>query len=716
MTERSGSEAQAPMADSARIRNVALVGHSGAGKTTLVEALLLAAGTSGRGGRGPGGTPGSDVDEGELRPQGSGSLSLAAFEYDGIKVNLLDTPGYADFVGELRAGLRAADAALFVVSAAEGIDGATRLIWSECAAVGLPRAVMITRLDSARADVEATLTACQEAFGANVLPLYLPSRADDGRVVGLVDLVSERVAEHSGGRRLVRPQTPPERRAAAGQRAALVEGIIAESEDETLMDRYLGGQDIDPAVLMDDLETAVARGAFHPVLLGCALDRLGMVELLAVLTRAFPAPSEHPAPAVSGVDGTTVEPLACDPDGPLAAEVVKTTTDPYVGRISLARIFSGTLRPGCALHVCGHGQIANGHDDHDAEEKAGSLASPLGKAQRTVPYAVAGDLVSIARLARAETGDTLSDPADPLFISTWQMPEPLLPVAIQARSKSDEAKLSLALSRIVAEEPTVRLERNTETGQLVLWCMGEAHADVLLDRMAAKYGVAVEQTPLQVPLRTTFAAPASGHGRHVKQSGGHGRFGVCDIEVEPSPPGSGYEFVDRVFGGAVPHQFIPSVDKGIRAQMAAGLLGGHPLVDLRVSLTGGKAHAVDSSDLAFQLAGMLALRDAAGRSEVVLLEPVLECSVIVADEHVGSVMSDLGTRRGRVTRTESVGSGRSVIRAEVPEAELTRYAIDLRSLSHGTGTFTRTHLRYDPVPTQVARTLITPDGAGRISP
>jgi elongation factor G len=699
---------KAPAADEpARIRNVVLVGHSGAGKTTLVEALLVATGTIPRAGRVEDGTTVSDFDEAEVRQQRSISLTLAPFEHDGIKVNLLDTPGYADFTGDLRAGLRAADAALFVVSAAEGIDGTTRMIWDECAAVGMPRAVVITRLDSPRADFDETLAACKVAFGDGVLPAYLPLHADDGSVGGLIGLLSQQVIDYSGGSRAQRDPDPEHLPLIAEHRNALIEGVIAESEDETLMERYLGGEDIDIKVLIDDLETAVARGTFYPVLTACAGTGLGMQELLEVLTAAFPSPVEHPLLPVTRPDGSPTEPLTCDPAERLCAEVVKTTTDPYVGRISLVRVFSGTLQPDSVLHVSGHGLADRGHDDHDVDEKVGALSCSLGKAQRPVPHAIAGDLVAIAKLARAETGDTLSSKDDPLLVHAWDMPEPLLPVAIQAKSKADEDKLSTGLQRIVAEEPTVRLERNIETHQLVLWCMGEAHSDVLIDRLKSKYGVEVEPVPLRVPLRETFADPAEGHGRHVKQSGGHGQFAVCDVRFEPLPSGSGFEYNVKIYGGSVPQQFIPSVEKGIRAQMEHGAAAGYPVVDLRATLTDGKAHAVDSSDMAFQIAGGLALKDAAAKTQVLLLEPVLDLLVMVADDYVGAVMSDLSTRRGRVTGTEPVGNnGRTLVRAEVPEIEVTRYAIDLRSLSHGTGTFTRNYLRHEPMPQHVAQKVL----------
>ena len=700
----SGAAGRAPAPDRPdRVRNVVLVGHSGAGKTTLVEALLAATGTIGRPGRVEEGTTVSDFDDAEVRQQRSVSLAVAPLEHEGVKVNLVDTPGYADFVGDLRAGLRAADAALFVVSAVDGVDGSTRMLWEECAAVGMPRAVVVTRLDSRRADFDEAVAVCQRVFGEGVLPLYLPMAADDGTVGGLIGLLSSRVYDYSGGGRVVREPDPEHLPLVAEARNALIEAVIAESEDESLMERYLGGEDIDVETLVADLETAVARGSFYPVLAAAAPLGIGTAEVLEVVTQAFPSPLEHEVPAVTTPEGAPAGPLTCDPSGPLLAEVVKTTTDPYVGRISLVRVFSGTLRPDAPVHVSGHvsGHVA--HQDHDLDQRVGALSSPLGKTLRPVPYCVAGDLCAVAKLHGAETGDTLSDKDSPLLMEPWVMPEPLLPVAVVARSKADEDKLSQALARLVAEEPTLRLELNPETRQLVLWCMGEAHVDVLLDRLRSRLGVDVESVPLRVSLRETFTTAGRGHGRHVKQSGGHGQYAVCDIEVEPLPAGSGFEFVDRVVGGAVPRQFIPSVEKGVRAQMERGVLAGYPLIDLRVTLCDGKAHSVDSSDMAFQTAGALALKEAAKAAQVSLLEPVDEVAVLVADEYVGAVMSDLSGRRGRVVGTEPVGtSGRTVVRAEVPGVEITRYAVDLRSLSHGTGTFTRRYARHEPMPSHVA--------------
>jgi elongation factor G len=706
-TQEKGVTGPAPVVEQpSKVRNVVLVGHSGAGKTTLVEALLAVTGTISRAGSVTDGTTVSDHDPAAVRQQRSVSLACAPLMHDGIKVNLLDTPGYADFVGELRAGLRAADAALFVVSAVDGMDAATAALWEECAAVGMPRAVAISRLDHHRADFDDTLAECRRVFGDGVLPLYLPMLDDSGETtVGLMGLITQRVFDYSVGYPPeVREPDPEHLPAIVDARNELIEGIIAESEDETLMERYLAGEDLEVSTLIEDLEKAVAGGTFYPVIPVCAETRLGLDALLEVLTSAFPSPPERELPTVTGLDGSPRAPLTCDPNGPLVAEVVKTTIDSYVGRVSLVRVFSGTLKPESTVHISGHGLETRGHPDHDADERIAHLYSPLGSQLREVPRAVAGDIVAITKSGSAETGDTLSTKDQPLLVEAWDMPEPLLPVAIVAKTRSDEDALAKNLGRLVAGDPTMRLERNAETRQLVLWCMGEAHADVVLERLRSG-GADIDTEPVRVALRETFSNPAKGHGRHVKQSGGHGQYGVCDIEVEPLPRGSGFEFVDKVVGGAVPHNYIPSVEKGVRAQMERGLAAGHQVVDLRVRLFDGKAHSVDSSDAAFQTAGALALKDAAEKGgQVILLEPVDEVTVRVPDAFVGAVMSDLSGRRGRVLGTEADANGneRTLVRAEVPATELVRYAVELRAMTSGAGTFSRTFVRHDPMPSHLA--------------
>ncbi len=643
----AGQDLEASSPD--RIRNVVVVGPGGSGKTTLVETLLASAGAVPRAGTVREGTTVCDFEDSEHTHERSISLAVAPLLHDGIKVNLVDTPGYADFVGELRAGLRSADCALFVIAANDGVDDGTRSLWRECADVGMPRAVIVTKLDQARADYEGVLGQAQEAFGDKVMPLYLPVR-DGGDVVSLTGLLA------------------PSADADADLRGQLIEGVIEESEDETLMDRYLGGEEIDEKVLTADLERAVARATFFPVVPVCSVTGIGCPELLDLMTRAFPSPSEHPSPQVFTPAGASAAAISCDPDGPLVAEVVRTTSDPYVGRLSIVRVFSGTLRPDESVHVSGHftsffGEDS-GHADHDEDEKIGALSHAFGKTQVPATRVVAGDLCAIGRLSRAETGDTLSSVEDPRVLMPWSLPEPLLPVAIVARSKADDDKLSQSLSRLAAEDPSIRVDNNAETHQLVIWCMGEAHSDVVLERLAGRYSVNVDQVPFVVSLRETFSGKASGKGRHVKQSGGHGQYAVCDIVVEPLPEGSGFEFVDKVVGGSVPRQFIPSVEKGVRAQMERGVRNGYPVVDLRVTLTDGKAHAVDSSDMAFQAAGSLALREAAAETTVTMLEPFDTVDVLVPDDYIGGrderpvLAAGAGARHGQGRRRPHPGQGR----------------------------------------------------------
>ena len=715
-----------------QIRNVVLVGPGGAGKTMLVEAILTAGGAVPRAGAIENGTTVCDFEDVERRTGRSVSLAVAsaivrpigqiplpANGPDAVRLNLVDTPGHADFVGELRAGLRAADAALFVISAAETasgggvIDGATRILWQECADVGMPRAVVVTHVDQPRGDFGAALEDCQLVFGDGVHPLFLPlGGTDTDGPTALIGLLTGTVYDGSGDARVTRPADEAETAAVASRRDALIEAIITESEDDGLLDRYLGGEQVGFDTIVDDLEMAVARGAFHPVLPCVPTTGLGVPELLEVIVRGFPSPVEHVLPAVYTPAGKQREPLAGSKNGPLVAEVVKTTTDPYVGRVSIVRVFSGTLQSDVPVHVSGHFARFSGHSpdeswhaEHDLDERAGVISRPMGATLTAIPSAEAGDIVAVARLSHAETGDTLSDPADPAVLSPWSMPEPLLPVAISARASSEEDKLVQGLARLQAEDPTVRVEVNPATEQLVMWTMGEQQLEVLLDRLRTRAGIEVVVEPVKVAVRETVKSAGAGLGRHVKQSGGHGQYAVAQIEIAPLPEGGGFEFVDRVVGGAVPRQFIPSVEKGVRAQLERGV-NGHPMVDVQVTLVGGKAHSVDSSDAAFQLAGSLALKEASHSAGVQVLEPMDSVTITVDDEYVGAVLADLASRRARVRGTEPAGPGRSSVSAEVPEVEFLRYAVDLRSIGHGTGTYRRQYLRHAPAPDHVVNRLV----------
>jgi elongation factor G len=676
------------------IRNVVMVGASGAGKTALFEKLVAAR------------IPGRRSREGEL--SATLALAAAAIPSGEVTINLLDTPGHPDFVGDVRAGLRAADAALFVVSAAEGVDEPTRLLWRECEAVGMPRAVAVTRLEQARADFDGTVDACQRAFG-DAEPLALPL-LEDGVVRGILNLLRRTVTDHSSGEGIDRAPSVDEGELIDAQRGDLIESVIEESEDEGLLERYLGGEEVDTDSISADLRAAIATARFFPIIPTHAPAGIGVEALIELCEKGFPSPLNAALPTTYTPAGGDFGALSCDPDGPLVAEVVRTTTDPFVGRLSLVRVFSGTLRPDEPVHVSGHLQhfaahLVDEHADHDSDdERIGPLAAPVGDETRPKHVAVAGDIVLVTKIAAAETSDTLSHKNRPALVEPWVLPNPLLPVAIHARSKGDEDKLANALQRLVAEDVTMRLEHNAETHQLLLWAMGPAHVDQLIASLESRYHVPVEVEPVRTSLRETFVRPTTVQGRLVKQSGGHGQYAVCRLSIEPLERGAGIEFVDKVVGGTVPRQYIPSVEKGARTQLEKGVLAGYPVVDVRITLLDGKSHSVDSSDMAFQTAAGMALREAANDSTVSMLEPVDEVHIEVSDDAVGSVLADLRGRRGQVHGTEpGPVQGRTVIHAEVPAHELARYPVDLRSVSHGTGSFSRAFVRYDYMPPALAR-------------
>ncbi|MDR2348342.1 MAG: elongation factor G-like protein EF-G2 [Bifidobacteriaceae bacterium] len=692
------SKTAAPVNDPGKIRNVVFVGSSGSGKTTVVEGLLLAAGEIGRAGSVAEGTTVTDYEDIEHKTSRSVGLALAPLTFGGVKINVIDSPGYADYLGDLRAAIRGADAAVFVISAVDGVSGATRLLWDELARERMPRAVLITKLDNPRADYDALARECREVFGESVLPMMVPIYSSEAEIGCLLDILTGKVVDFTSGKRQVREAQGEEVGKMERNREAFIEALITESGDEDLMDAYLEGGELDGEALKADLQKAMAAASFFPVMPMAAAGGVGSEELLYLVRDGFPSPVLAAIPEVVDAAGHEAE-VHCDPKGPLLAEVIKTTQDSYVGRISIVRVFSGTLRAESQVHVEGAGAGRPEDRAHSSNERVGTLTSPLGAKQRPVPYAVAGDLAAVARLVGAETGDTLSDPSKPLVAQAWSSPEPMLPVAIKAVKSADEDKLGTGLNRLASEDPTLRVEHNQETRQTVLWTMGDAHVDVTLQRLADKFGVQVERVAYRVPLRETFNQKIQAEGRHVKQSGGHGQFAKCQVEVEPLAPGAGFEFVDKVVGGAVPRQFIPSVEKGLKTQMAKGVLAGYPVVDIRVTLFDGKAHSVDSSDAAFQMAGAIALREAARKPGVInLLEPVVTLSILVDDEHVGAIMSDLSSRRGRLTGNESMAGGRTMVKAEVPQFEVTGYATDLRSMSRGTGSFTSQYLGHEPMP------------------
>jgi len=667
----------------AKIRNVALVGHGGAGKTTLTEALLFCAGVINRKGRVEDGTTTADFDPEEVKRRISVSVSLAPFEWEGHKINLLDSPGYADFVTDAVAALRVADLAVFVVSAVEGVEVQTEAMWKVAAGLGLPRLIFVNKLDRERASFQRTLEQLQQAFGAGIAPLELPI-GEEVSFRGVADLLSDTAITYEDGK----PSTGPIPDEMEAQEHAvhdsLVEGIVV--ADDELMERYLEGDTPSFEELEKTLAHGVASAQVFPVLCGSAGKDIAIDRLATFLCEIGPSPLDR-APVVVKAGDKEAE-VSVDPAGQPLAVVFKTLADPYVGKISMFKVLSGTVRPDAIL------TNSRTHSD----EKLHALFTLRGKEQVQVNEVPAGDLGAVAKLGDVSTGDTLAPKGSPVLVPPPPSPPQILSMAIRPRSKGDEDKLMTALHRLQEEDPALGVRRDDETHQTLLTGMGETHLAIATERLARKFGVEVETEDVIVPYRETITGQAEAEGKYKKQTGGHGQFGVAFLRVEPLPRGGGFEFVDQIVGGAIPRQFIPAVQKGIEETMGSGGVFGYPVVDVKVTCYDGKYHAVDSSELSFKMAGSLGFKEAMAKAGPVLLEPISLLEVTVPPAYQGDVMGDLNARRGRVQGTEQGNDGESIVTALVPTSEILRYAIDLRSLTGGRGRFQVNHDHYDPLP------------------
>ncbi|HZT67231.1 MAG TPA: elongation factor G [Acidimicrobiales bacterium] len=667
----------------ARIRNVALVGHGGAGKTTLTEALLLCSGTINRQGRVEDGSTTTDFDPEEVKRGISLSLALAPFEFAGHKINLIDCPGYADFVYDVEAALSVTDLAVFVVSAVEGVEVQTQVAWRMAAERGIPRMIFVNKLDRERASFERTLDQLREVFGAGVAPLELPI-GEEAAFRGVADLLTDTAITYDGGA----PSTgaiPADMEASEHQvREALVEGIVV--ADDALMERYLEGDVPDPKELEDTLAKGVAAATVFPVVCGSATKGVAIDRLATFICEIGPSPSDRPGVSVQA-GGSTHE-VACDPGGDPLAYVFKTLADPYVGKVSIFKVLSGTIRPDAVLT----------NPRSHADERLHSLFTLRGKEQVQVSELPAGDIGAVSKLSDTATGDTLAPKGTPVTVEAIPSPTPVLSIAIRPKSKGDEDKLMTALHRLQEEDPALQVRREDETHQTLLAGMGETHLSIVTERLQRKFGVEVESEPVQVPYRETITKTAEAEGKYKKQTGGHGQFGVASLRIDAAERGAGFSFVDQIVGGAIPRQFIPAVEKGIAETMAQGGHYGYPVVDVTVTCFDGKYHPVDSSEMSFKMAGSLGFKEAMAKAGPIILEPISALEVVVPAAYQGDVMGDLNARRGRVQGTETTPTGEQVIRALVPTSELLRYAIDLRSLTGGWGRFTTTHDHYDALP------------------
>jgi elongation factor G len=658
------------------IRNVALVGHGGAGKTTLTEAMLFLAGAIPRLGKVEDGNTVSDFDPEEARRAISVSLAMAPFEYEGHKVNVIDAPGYADFVSDVAAALRAADLAIFVVSAVEGVEVQTEMAWRLAEERDIPRAVFVNKLDRERASFTRTLDDLKSKFGAGIAPLELPV-GEEAAFEGVIDLLRDTAVLYEGGTGKGTDAPIPDAMANEEHAVhdALVEGIVVADDD--LMERYLSDETLEVKELEAALAKGIAEASVFPVLCGSATGLIGVDRLIRFVV------DEGPAPQAS--------------EGPPVAFVFKTIADPYVGRVNLFKVLQGPLRADTHL--------VNGRTM--ADERLHQLSTIRGKEQETTSEVAAGDIAAVAKLADTTTGDVLGSRGTDVEVEPFAVPEPVLATAIQPKSKGDEDKLATALHKLQDEDPALRVERNAETKQTLLRGMGETHLSIALEKLHRKLGVEVETEDLRVPYRETITTAAEAEGKYKKQTGGHGQFGIAFVRVQPLERGAGFEFVDKIVGGAIPRQFIPAVEKGIAEAMQSGGVFGYPVVDVAVECYDGKYHSVDSSEMSFKMAGSLGFKEAMAKAGPILLEPISELVVVAPEANQGDLMGDLNSKRGRIQGAASIGNGEVEIVAMVPTSEVLRYAIDLRSMTAGRGRFELKHSHYDPVPSHLVDKLRT---------
>ena len=675
-----------------KIRNVALVGHSGAGKTTLAEALLYRAGTIKRLGTVEDGTTVTDFDPEEHARGMSLGLALAPFEWRGHKINLIDTPGYADFVGDVHAAMRVADLAVFVVDAVDGVEVQTEYAWRIAEENRLPRMVFINKLDKERSSYDRTLTQLRDRFGAGIAPIELPI-GEHAEFHGVADLFRDKAYIYDSGQAEEReiPEEMADREHEVHDN--LVEGIVV--ADDEMLERYLDGDVPSTDELENTMAIGIADATVFPVVCGAALGPIAVDRLADFIVELGPAPTDRP-PIMVEVGDELIE-IESDASGDPLVFVFNTIADPYVGQISLLRVRSGTLKPDLTLTNSRTG----------TDERLAKLATMTGKETELVDAAPAGDIVAVAKLTHTATGDTLAPKHKPVRLPNIERPSPVLATALVAKTQADDDKLGTALRRLLAEDPSLELELNAETNQTLLKGMGETHLLITIERLERKFGVGVVTEPVRVPYRETVTRSTAAEGKYKKQTGGHGQYGVASIKLAPTARGEGFEFSDEIKGGSIPRQFIPAVEKGIAETMAEGGVRGFPVVDVKVSLVDGKYHSVDSSEMSFRQAGRLALRAAMEQAGPILLEPVSKIEVTVPSDYQGDVMGDLSGRRGQLQGSETAGNGQQMITALVPTSEILNYAIDLRSITQGWGHFKTTHDHYQEVPAHMADHIST---------
>lgn len=677
-----------------KLRNVGIIAHGGAGKTSLTESLLFNTGAITRIGRVADGTTTADFEPEEIKRKVTISAALAPCEWQEHKLNFIDTPGYADFVGEVKGVLRAVDSALVVLCAAAGIEVETEKVWKYATELTLPRMVFINKMDRENADFYSVVQDMQDKFGPQILPIQIPIGAED-TFAGIVDLLKMKTIKPANklGNQYVEGDIPDDMmEKALDLRQKLIESA-AEADDE-LLNKYLEGEELSNDEINMGLCKGTSQGKIFPVLCGSAYKNIGVQQVMDAALSYLPSPENK---SVLGVHPVFKEIIERNTADPFSAMVFKTTADPFVGRLSYIRVFSGSMKPDSVLYNASKGKT----------ERVGTLFTLRGKHQEALPKIYAGDIAVVAKLQETGTGDSLCDKDKPIIFEPISYPKPMFTMCIEAKNKGDEDKIGNALHRLTDEDPTFKVGKNTETKQLLISGIGEVHTDIMAERMKRKFGVDVILSDPKVPYRETIRGTVKVEGKHKKQSGGHGQYGHVWLQLDPLPVGKDFEFVDSIFGGSVPRQYIPAVEKGVREALTSGVLGGYPIVDIKVTLYDGSYHNVDSSEMAFKVASVMALRKGALQAKPALLEPIYDVQINVPASFMGDVIADLNGKRGRIQGMEPIEGGQGVIKAQVPMSEMFKYAIDLRSITQGRGRFDVNFSHYDEVPQRIADIIIS---------
>lgn len=682
-----------PTYSAASIRNVAVVGHNGSGKTQLISALLYTAGATTRLGRVDDGTAPTDFEEEAVARKHTLAATPAWLEWQAHKINLVDTPGFGNFLSDTGAALRVTDAVVIVVDAVAGVEVQTERVWQMAGEQRLARFVVVNRIDRERASLGRTLEDLHAAFGRTLVPIMLPI-GEERQVQGVIDLVAMRAYSYAGGAGKGTEGSVPDDMAAEAKNArdALVE-LVAEADDQ-LMERFFEEGTLTSEELGRGLRTAVLAGAVVPVLCSSGLENIAADRLLDALVALAPSPLDHALPATARASGDAMHAVASD-EAPTRLFIWKTVADPFAGRITLFRVVTGVARPDTTLSNVSRG----------SQERIGHLLAPQGKTQAAVSELHAGDLGAVAKLKDAQTGDTLSDKSTEFTFPPIAFAEPLMSYALEPKTRGDEEKISSALHRLQEEDPTIRTDRDPRTHEQLISGQGQLHLEVTVAKLKRRFGVEVTLKLPRIPYLETITAATEAHGRHKKQTGGHGQFGDCKIRVEPLPRGSDFAFEDDIFGGSIPRQYVPAVEKGIQEARLRGFLAGYPMVDFKATVFDGSFHAVDSNELSFKMAGSLAFRDAMSRARPVLLEPVMHVEVHAPNEYAGDLMGDLNGRRGRISGMEARGHA-TVIKAQVPMAEMLTYEQHLTSATGGRGSYNMSHSHYEEVPPHLQTKIV----------